>query len=265
MAKGLLDNLDPQTLRTLKRVGWAVLFLAVFMVYISAVERKEGSLAEEVVIEIAPLKSGHSLLTPEDVRLAIARSFGYQLEGRPLASIDIERLERVLEEEPFILEAEAYLSASNRVEISIQPREPILRVMDNNGYNYYLDRDGVQMPLSKHFTAKVLVATGSLPVYEPQFLARKRNRLKEAFLLAQLIISDEFLAPLTEQIYFDNRGEIALVPKVGCDKIEFGRFSREYEKLRRIKIFYKEVLPYEGWQEYSEISVAYEGQVVARK
>jgi len=265
MAKGSLLDLDANTLRMLRRIGWVALASIFLLVVISAIERKEGSIVEEVRIDIQPLPDGNSLLTEEKVRLAIERSFGYHLEGRTLISIDVERLENELEKEAFILDADALVNAQNKVEIQIVPREPILRVMDNNGFNYYLDREGVQMPLSDHFTAKVMVVTGSLPRYEERFLQRKRNRLKEAFLLARYILKDEFLAPMTEQIYFDNRGEITLVPKLGNHTIEFGNFQNARAKLRRLKIFYKEALPYEGWQRYSEVSVAYEGQVIGRR
>ncbi len=265
MAKGSLLDLDANTLRMLRRVGWVALASIFLLMVISAIERKEGSIVEEVLIDIQPLPDGNSLLTEEKVRLAIERSFGYHLEGRTLISIDVERLENELEKEAFILDADALVNAQNKVEIQIVPREPILRVMDNNGFNYYLDREGVQMPLSDHFTAKVMVVTGSLPRYEERFLQRKRNRLKEAFLLARYILKDEFLAPMTEQIYFDNRGEITLVPKLGNHTIEFGNFQNARKKLRRLKIFYKEALPYEGWQRYSEVSVAYEGQVIGRR
>ncbi len=264
MALPVFQNMDPRTQRMLKRIGWAGLFVAMLVVYISAVERKGASLVEEVLIDIAPLPDGNSLLTDTDVRATIQQSFGKPIEGRSIAELDIGRLESVLEEEPFILEAEAFVTAGNKVRIEILPREPVLRVIDNNGYNYYLDRNGVQMPLSEHFTAKVLVATGSLPTYEEAFLSRKRNRLKEAFLLAQLILSDPFLSALSEQIYFDSRGKITLVPKLGVGQVEFGHFEAAQSKLRRIKIFYKEVLPYTGWQQYEEISVAYQNQVVAR-
>lgn len=265
MAIPLLQNMDPKTQRTLRRIGWAVLFLGMLVIYISAVEQKGGSAVKDVMVNIEPLPDGNSLLADEDVLGSIERAFTQPLEGQSLSDIDIERLEQVLEAEPFILDAEAYVTAGNHIVIDINPREPILRVIDNNGYHYYLDRDGVQMPLSEHFTAKVLVATGSLPTYDEDFLERKRNRLKEAFLLAQLILSDPFLAPLSEQIYFDSRGKITLVPKMGSSRIEFGSFEDARSKLRRIKIFYKEVLPYTGWRAYDEISVAYEDQVVGRK
>jgi len=265
MARGTLFDMDPRTQLMLQRIGWAVLGVLFLVVVISAVQRKEGSQVKEVLIDIQPLEDGNSLLTPANVREAIEEGFGYKLEGRAIATIDMERLERKLEEEPFILNADALVNAQDRVEINIMPREPILRVIDNNGFSYYLDREGVQMPLSENFTAKVLVVTGSLPRYEARFLQRKRNRLKEAFLLAQLILKDEFLAPMTEQIYFDSRGEITLVPKIGKHTVEFGDFQHAEDKLRRLKIFYREALPHEGWRKYSEVSVAYEGQVIGRR
>jgi cell division protein FtsQ len=265
MANGTLFNMDPRTEQMLRRIGWAVLGVVFLITIVSAIQRKEGSLVAEVVIDIQPLPGGNSLLTEDTVRYAIEQGLGYMLEGKPLAALDIERLERKLEEEPFILDADALVNAQNKVEIRIVPREPILRVIDNNGFSYYLDREGIQMPLSENFTAKVLVVTGSLPRYEERFMERKRNRLKEAFLLAQLILKDEFLAPMTEQIYFDSRGRITLVPKIGDHTVEFGSFHKAADKLRRLKIFYKEALPYEGWRKYTEVSVAYEGQVIGRR
>lgn len=265
MAIQLLENMDPKTLRMLRRIGWAALFLGVLVIYISAVEQKGGSAVKDILVNIEPLPDGNSLLAQSDVLGSIDRAFDKPLQGQSLSDINIERLEQVLEAEPFILEAEAYVTAGNHIVIDINPREPVLRVIDNNGYNYYLDRNGVQMPLSDHFTAKVLVATGSLPTYDEAFLERKRNRLKDAFLLAQLILSDPFLAPLSEQIYFDSRGKITLVPKIGGGRIEFGTIEDARSKLRRIKVFYREVLPYTGWRIYDEISVAYSNQVVGRK
>jgi len=37
------------------------------------------------------------------------------------------------------------------------------------------------------------------------------------------------------------------------------------DKFTRLKIFFKEGLPYEGWDKYSEINLIYNGQVVCRK
>ncbi|MCB0565637.1 MAG: cell division protein FtsQ [Phaeodactylibacter sp.] len=258
-------HISTETLRTLKRIGWVALLFAAAIVVISAVERKEASLVSELSVEIEPLPDGELLINGQDVRLAIERSFGYRLEGMPIGSIDILRLEQALEAEPFIIDADVYIGANNRLKVGIVQRQPILRIMDKNGLNYYLDANGIKMPLSKHFTAKVIVATGNLPPHEPEFLNRKRNTLKDAFLLTKMILEDEFLNALVEQIHLSNRGEITLVPKVGNHKIIFGTFGPAAKKLKRLKTFYKEALPYEGWNKYSEISLQYDGQVVCKK
>lgn len=55
---------------------------------------------------------------------------------------------------------------------------------------------------------------------------------------------------------------------VGDLKIIFGSaYSNKQvnDKFTRLKIFYKEGLPYEGWDKYSEINLKYDGQIVCRK
>ncbi|MCD8495579.1 MAG: hypothetical protein LRY45_02460 [Bacteroides graminisolvens] len=54
----------------------------------------------------------------------------------------MERIERVLEEDPFVVDADAYVDSRSRVNVKISQREPMLRIIDNNGLNYYLDADG---------------------------------------------------------------------------------------------------------------------------
>jgi cell division protein FtsQ len=263
----MLERLQvrPEHQRTLRKLGWIALLLVSLGAVFSAVEQKGESLAKEVVIDIKPLRNGERFIQPDDIRLLIERSFGYKMEGRSLVSIDVERLERVLEEDPFILDADAYLAANNKLKIRIIQREPILRVIDNNGFNYYLDINGVKMPPSPHFTARVLVATGNLPPYEPGFLEQKRNTLADAFRLTEILLQDEFFRPMIEQIHLSNRGEMILIPMVGGQKIAFGKFENTAEKLRNLRAFYKEILPYEGWRKYSEVSVQYAGQVVCRR
>ncbi|MCG8327103.1 MAG: hypothetical protein MI974_05430 [Chitinophagales bacterium] len=265
MLNGLSLNIDKGTLKLLKRLGWAVILFTIAALVVSAMERKSQSEAREVLIAIEPLEGGESLISDTDVRLAITRNLGYQLEGRKIASIDVERLEEMLESESFILNADVFISANNQVSIDIQQRVPVLRIIDNNGENYYLDQNGVQVPLSKHFTTKVLVATGSLPAYDEKFQKRKRSRMKDAFELAQLILADDFLQPMIEQMHFSPKGIITLVPKLGNHKITFGKYENAEDKLKRLKAFYKEALPYEGWRKYSSISLEYKGQVVGKK
>lgn len=249
---------------TIKRLLWvAMLFVSAAFV-ISAVAKKGASPVQEVNIEVAPLQDGNLLITGDDIRLTIERSFGFPLENLSIARVDVDRLERVLEAEPFILDADVFVDARNKVNIKVEQRLPVLRIIDHNGLNYYLDGSGSRMPLSPHFSARVIVATGNIPPHVPDFREKKDYLLNQIFDLAETIRKDAFLFPFIQQIYVNNRSEITLVPTVGNQKISLGWCRNVEEKLENLKIFYQEGLPYEGWQKYRHIDLKYDGQVVCK-
>ena len=178
----------------------------------------------------------------------------------------MERVERVLQSDPFISKADVYVDAQSKINIDIEQREPLLRIIDKNGANYYLDENGVKMPLSKHFAARVLVATGNIPPYTPDFLTSKnKGLLRDIYNLSEHILDDNFLHRQIEQLYVDSKGEVTLVPKVGNQKIHLGLCDNFENKLDNLKTFYKEGIPYIGWHKYRAIDLRYKGQVIGKK
>lgn len=251
-------------MRTLRRLAWiAGLFVAAGLV-ISAMENKQASLVSGLVVEIMPLADSTLLIKEDDILKSIDRSFGFALEGKPLKAIDVTRLERVLEEDPLILDADVFVDARNVIHIEVQQRKPALRIIDRNGLNYYLDKDGIKMPLSKHFTTRVLVATGSIPPHVADFRERDDHRLRQVYELARTLQADEFYAAMIEQIHVEEDGDFILVPLVGDQRIILGAYEEVEQKLRNLKTFYKEAMPYEGWRTYRTINLKYKGQVVCK-
>ncbi len=256
---------NPQTKSSFRRIAWiGGAFLTVVLVA-AAVERKKEMLVSATVVEVAPLNGGSFLIDSADVIKIINRSFGMSLDEQAAGLIDVDRVERVLEEDPFVLNAEAMLTAASKVKIMVQQREPILRVMDNMGAQYYLDQNGARVPLSKHFTARTLVATGNIPPHTPEFLTKKKHTMKDLFDLTNFIRADGFWNALFEQIYVNGQGEYALVPKLGDQVVLLGKFENVEEKFRHLKAFYSEGMPYEGWRKYRSIDLRYAGQVVCER
>lgn len=259
--KQIVDN------ATIKRLTWGLVLLILALVVASAVQRKSTATVADLSVAVAPLPGNHFLIEAEDVPKILETHFPEPVTAMPVSSIDIARLEKVLEADPFVNDAETWLDAQNVLRISLTQREPLVRVIDNNGLNYYLDRFGNKMPLSRHYTARVPVITGNLPPYEEGFLKDPdpNNLLRDAFELVSLIKADEFLNALVEQVYVNNRGELTLSPKLGKQLILFGRFTDAPDKLNRLKIFYREGLPYKGWDAYRSFDLRYDGQVVCQK
>lgn len=247
------------------RITWVVFLLVVVLALFSAISRKKDSFAGGVEVEVVPLESGDKLISERDVKQALLLAFGNTLEGTELRRLEVDRMEHVLEDDPFVLDAETYIDQRNVLHVKIKQREPVLRVLDNNGGNYYLDKDGVKMPPSKNFAAHVLVATGNIAPYTPEFRNKKKNTLKDLFNLTQTLQADEFLASFIQQIHVSNTGEFTLVPLVGDQNIVLGATRKLEDKLYRLKIFYRQGMPYAGWREYESINLKYNGQVVCRK
>ena len=247
------------------RITWLVFLLIVGVVLLSSVAQKKNSFADGVQVEVRSLASGDKLISERDVKQALLKSFGNTLEGTELARLEVERMERVLEEDPFVQDAEAYVDQKNILHVSIYQREPMLRILDNTGGNYYLDQNGVKMPSSKNFAARVLVATGNVAPYTTDFRTKKRNTLKDLFALSKILLADEFFHSFIQQIHVNNAGEFILVPLVGDQKIMLGNARKMEDKLHRLKVFYQQGMPYAGWNAYETINLKYNGQVVCRK
>ena len=159
--------------------------------------------------------------------------------------------------------SEVFINAQNKIFVDIYQRKPVLRIIDQNGVSYYLDETGTRLPLSGHYSPRILVATRTIPPFVPDYQLRKEHLIKDLFQLTQMIREDEMLARLIEQVYVDIKGELVLIPKLGRQKILFGAFRDAEKKFRRLKIFYLEGLPYTGWRKYKTINLKYKNQVVA--
>jgi cell division protein FtsQ len=257
-----MEILTPDIRNALTRLGWLLLLLFTGAMVISAVEKRSVATLKDLRVHVQPLDDDeHYLIKDKDVKRLIAKNFQSELVGEAVERVELEALERMLEQEPFVLDADVYLDATNTVQVEIQQRRPLLRVMDSNGLNYYLDENGVKMPISHHYTARVLVATGSVPPYVPGYLDQKQSVMKDLFVLTNYMLQDEFLQPLVEQVHVV-QGEFVLIPKIGDQKIVLGNLTNLDDKVERLKIFYREGLPREGWQSFDKIDLRFKGQVI---
>ena len=135
------------------------------------------------------------------------------------------------------------------------PQRPVLHVISQNGDDYYLSSTGLTMPTAS-FNVNLCVATGRI---SKQFAS---ERLLE---MALFIHDNLFWREQIEQIHVLSPERIVLYPRVGQHVIELGSIDGFQEKLDRLRIFYRKGLERVGWNKYSTISLAYDGQIVCTK
>ncbi len=246
------------------RIAWILFLVVVVLVLLSAAMRRSQDFISSVEVYIKPLSGGASLLNENMVRQRLVGAFGNALRGIEIGELDLLRVEQVVEEDPFVANADAYIAQNGDLHLRVEQREPILRVLDNNGGNYYLDKTGAMIPFSPLHTPRVLVATGHVAPYTADFLTKKKNTLRQVFQLALMLQNDPIWSVFIQQIHLNQAQEFILIPLVGDQKIFLGNLRNVEDKMRRLKIFYQEGMPYAGWRKYESISLKYDGQVVCR-
>ena len=82
-------------------------------------------------------------------------------EGDAMDAVSVRRIEDTLENNPLIENAECYKTMGGGVVINITQRLPVLRVMSDNGENYYIDAKGDLLP-SNQYASDLAVATGHI-------------------------------------------------------------------------------------------------------
>lgn len=207
-------------------------------------------------------------------RLLRLRLIAPQMKSKELKPKSIEMSLNAMEE---IKTSQVYKEIGGTWIIEVWLRNPIARIFAENGQSFYLDSDGFVISKAEFHTARVLIFSGN--IHEPlkgqnvpQIInnpSLKNNRkLDDFYRISNYVCKDSVLQPLIGQVYLEKTGDFILVPIVGDQKIIFGSANSEEEvedKFQRLKVFYKEVMPYEGWEKYEEIKVKYEGQIVGRK
>ncbi len=247
------------------RILWVlgVFFLLLFL--LSSISRKRNSITDKLLISIEPLRNGASLITEPQVRRAIQKGITGRVEGANWEDLDCNRIETFLETDPFIQDANVYLDINNHVRVDIEQREPVLRILDNQGGNYYLDAKGARIPISRHYTARVMVCTGNIPAYTTDFKEQKKHILKDLMTLTQRLDGDAHFEHFFQQIHVTNKDEFILTPIIGDQTVMIGSLVSLEDKLEKLKIFYKEVMSRTGWQQYQRLDLRYRDQVVAVK
>lgn len=248
--------------RRLMWVGAAV--VCALLISAAIQHRKQGEIPGDPYITIRD-ESELKFLNANRVKTIIFQQLGYELKGRPLGTVDLGEVEKCLEKSPFIKDADVYSDARNGISIIITQRSPIVRVMQNDGSSYYLDENGIFMPSSPAFAARVPVATGYTGKFDEHYREIKGHIVADIFKLAKYITTDEFWTAQIEQIYVDNSNNLYLVPKVGDQVISFGNTEDMEDKFKRLKVFYDEALPREGWDKYKTLSVRFKKQIIAVK
>ena len=192
--------------------------------------------------------------------------------GSPVKTIkvaDIENRINVLRE---LKVAEVFMTIDGSLNVYVDQRNPIMRVMPDEGGDFFIDEDGFIFRRRNLYTPRLHIIGGNINI-TPSMLdslsvldtAIKNTILKDVYHFVNYINNNSFWSAQIDQIYVDGRDEIDLIPRVGNNTVHLGTFENYEGKLRNLQAFYDKVLPEVGWNKYSTINLEFRDQIVCKR
>jgi cell division protein FtsQ len=237
--------------------------ILVVVVVIAFTEHKHEEFAiRDISVKIENGANNH-FLDESDI-LALMNIDVQNLRGAKTTDINLKAIEKKIKKDPFIKEADLYTDLKGNLIAKVELRRPVARIIRNDGPDGYIAEDGTVMPVSEKFTARVLLISGPYVrrILQQSTLTATSEGMK-LLNLVHVLRNDEFWNAQIAQLDIDMKGRITMFPQVGDERIIFGSAENETVKLKKLRIFYKEILPKAGWNKYRKVNLQFEGQIVA--
>jgi|GEM_PF-2804306 len=248
-------------IRTLIGIG-GLLLLAVLVM--SAIDSRKGARITGLAVTINPLEGTSYMIQNDEVKKIIYDGYRRDVEDLTVELLDIKVVEELLEKEPFIANADVFVNADDRLDVNIDQAHAAIRIMDEKGRSYYLTENVQPFPISKHASARVTVFTGAIKLFDGNVDSLSATQ-KGVVEMMNILKENRFAQKMIEQVHVRPNGEFLIQPKMGRFKFDLGQPMDLEDKIMRMELAYKEVLPYQGWTTYKIIDLSFDGLIRAQK
>jgi cell division protein FtsQ len=245
-----------------------VLYLIVMPVYMASSSGAKP--CSRIIINICDSADYHFVTKRQLLNLTYGNEG--KILGRPVKEVpvlDIENRINMLRE---LKVAEVYLTIDGALHVYVDQRNPLMRVMPDEGGDYFIDEEGVVVRGRNLYTPRLHIIEGNVHISKAMLegvsvldTSIKNSILPEIYHFMKYINGDTFWSAQIDQIYVDSRDEIDLIPRAGNHLVHLGTFENYRGKLRNLSAFYEKVLPVAGWNKYSVINLEYKDQIVCRE
>lgn len=169
------------------------------------------------------------------------------------SSVHLKALEFELNKIELVKKSDVFIDVNGTMVIDIEQRKPIARFIDNKSY---LDEDGLVMPKSKYYSARVPVIKG---------YTNSQDQLDLIYKLSNYIKDDKFLSQSATEILIDSNSNFSIKLRDYRFKILIGQLNNLDLKIKNFKAFYINASANQILNKYSVINLQFDNQVVCVK
>jgi cell division protein FtsQ len=237
--------------RLIKYLLFLFLTIILGVLYSFSIARNQQKKVFEIIVEFE--EGDNNFLTHAMVYKLLTQN-NETVVNQAKSAINLAGLEDQVLKNSYVEKAAVFLTINGRLKSIIKQRSPVARVVAKNG-SYYIDKTGIQVPLSDNYSARVLLISG----------VENEKEVKEVLPLISFILTDNFLQKEIVGIEKTKVNEYLFSARSGNYKIHFGNLSEMNIKFKKLKAFYNKTFEDKTIQNYKAINVKYHNQVVCTK
>lgn len=187
------------------------------------------------------------------------------VKGRPLKDFNLNRAEQLLESMPHVSNAEVWSSFTGKICILVEQRVPVLRIINAQQKSFYVDSNGLKMPLSSIGACRVPVASGNILEKSGKRDSLTTQIGNELWQLALFLRKNKTASALTAQIYVNEQEQLEIIPMMGNHTVILGDTSALNDKYFKLEALYRDGFREEDWNKYSLINLQFKELIVCQK
>jgi cell division protein FtsQ len=243
-------------------VKWAFALIGLFALIAFAERQRDRIVCKDILVQLDNVQGNHFMSEGDALRMVEAGQ--PQMIGKHFYEINLKEIESKLIYNKHVKDAELFSDLKGNLIVNVELRRPIARLVQEDGPDAYIAEDGTVMPVSENFTSRVIIISGS---YVKTILDKENlnsfDEGKQIMQMIEFINGDAFWRAQASQLDINSKGKVFIIPQVTSQVVEFGFPQNIEEKFKKLKVFYKKILPQMGWTKYKRVSLEFEGQVIA--
>ena len=229
---------------------------------IGFVEKKASEKSiSRIVVDIKD-EYGNYFLDEADVVKLINLNNADSIGGRDFNKVNLKMLEKRVKAHRFVQNAEVYKDYKGNLIVEVTQCKPIARIIQNEGLQAYISREGKLLPLTEKFTPRVMIVTGDCVNRLLDSAYLKSDAGKSFLSMMSMIENDDFLKAQIAEVNYKNDGKLDIYTQIGNEVVEFGRLEEMEEKFRKFKIYYKKIIQLKGFNKYKRVNLEYNEQII---
>jgi cell division protein FtsQ len=229
---------------------------------IGFVEKKySGRLCKAIKVDIDNQFENY-FINEADIIDIITNRGERRVVGEELGNLNLKEIERKLLDHKFVQEADVYKDLKGNINVMVNQSRPIARLTSPSRKDRYISDRGEILPVSNRYTARVVLISGYYAEKADLESIMNSEFGEKLLALLHFIEHDKFWKSQIAEMHIDKKGEITMYSQISKQKVEFGQPDNIERKFVKLKIFYKDILPTKGWNDYDRVCLKYKNQIV---